>query len=304
MRWFAQAGFYLRSLFQKRKLDEQLSAEIQTHVDLATDANIAQGMTRENARHAALREFGNVAGVQERARAERGWVWLEQGWQDIRYAGRGLAKAPRFVSAAAVSLALGIGATVAALSIARQALYPPIPFTSPADIVVMEAVDPRNQSSLWMEFGSRYRLAKERTDIFSCLTASAPGAFNLVVDGQVSVVQTASVTPDFFKVYTTTPFIGRPFAPGDYAGGNQGEVAILSYQTWLKQFAGDPGVIGSVVVIGDTRRRIIGVTPREFRSPSRFGQWDVLLPIAESALPVTGGLDARVFVAGRLRSPG
>ena len=49
MRWFAQAGFYFRSLFQRRKMDEQLSAEIQTHVDLATDANARKGMSPEEA---------------------------------------------------------------------------------------------------------------------------------------------------------------------------------------------------------------------------------------------------------------
>lgn len=63
----------VKSLFSKRMMDEQLSEEIRTHVEMATEANVAAGMTPEEARHAALREFGNVANIQEEAREGRGW---------------------------------------------------------------------------------------------------------------------------------------------------------------------------------------------------------------------------------------
>src|SRR6185295_2983790 len=113
MRWLATTAFYLRSLFSKRKLDAQVSEEIKTHVELATEANVTQGMSPDDARQAALREFGNVAAIQERTRDEHGWVWLEQLQQDLAHAWRGLARSPGFSVTVILILALGIGAAAA-----------------------------------------------------------------------------------------------------------------------------------------------------------------------------------------------
>src|SRR6187551_3063360 len=125
MRWLAQVRFYLRSLFHKRRLDEQLAEEIQGHIDLAAAANVARGMTAEEARDVALREFGNVAGVQEQARDERGGVWLEQWLQDARYSVRALARAPGFALTVWGTLVVGIGLASAIMGLTAPTLFAP-----------------------------------------------------------------------------------------------------------------------------------------------------------------------------------
>src|SRR4051812_17075919 len=117
MRRFATLAFYVRSLFSKRKLEAQMSEEIRTHVELATEANVAKGMSPDVARQAALREFGNVPGIQERTRDEHGGVWLETFGRDTRFALRRLLRTPAFTVTALITLALCIGANTAIFAV-------------------------------------------------------------------------------------------------------------------------------------------------------------------------------------------
>src|SRR5258708_8502173 len=98
----------LRSLFRKEKLDAEMAEEMRHHVDLQTELNQKAGMNSGEARYAALRQFGNVAGIQEQAREQRGWVWLELLVRDSRLAAHSLWRSPGFTGAAVGTLALGI----------------------------------------------------------------------------------------------------------------------------------------------------------------------------------------------------
>ncbi len=98
-----------RALFQKRKLDAEMTEEMRAHVELQTERNIRAGMKPDEARYAALRQFGNVAVIQQEARAQRGWVWLEQFAQDLRFAVRMLWKSPGTTLTTVLTLGLGIG---------------------------------------------------------------------------------------------------------------------------------------------------------------------------------------------------
>src|SRR4051812_38896602 len=135
MNWSAQISFAIRSLFQRRKLDEQLSDEIRVHVEMATEANIAKGMAPEDARYVALREFGNVAGIQERTREERGWFWLEQFGQDLRHAVRNGWQQPGFTITVVTILALGIGANTAVFALLDGLVFRSLPVPEPARLV-------------------------------------------------------------------------------------------------------------------------------------------------------------------------
>src|SRR6202171_3711250 len=106
----------LLGLFRKKNREAEMAEEIQQHVDLLTERNIAAGMSPEAARHAALREFGGVEQIKESAREQRISVWLDPLWQDLRFGARMLFRNPGFSFLAILCLTLGIGTNAAVFS--------------------------------------------------------------------------------------------------------------------------------------------------------------------------------------------
>src|ERR1700730_5646745 len=110
--WFSR----MLGLFQKNRRDAKMAEEMQTHVDLLTERNIAAGMTPEEARNAALRQFGGVERAKEIAREQRVWRWADEFLQDIRFGGRMLVRNPGFSILAILCLTLGTRSMAAVLS--------------------------------------------------------------------------------------------------------------------------------------------------------------------------------------------
>src|SRR5437763_15583758 len=122
-----QLRFWLRSLFQKRKLDAEMEEEMRFHVEMRTAANIDFGMNREEARYAALKKFGWLESIKERCREERGVPWIDKSIEDIRYAIRGLLKSPGFTLVGVLTLTLGIGVNLALFALLNDQLLRPRP---------------------------------------------------------------------------------------------------------------------------------------------------------------------------------
>src|SRR5262245_8861931 len=107
----------IRSLLFRRTLDAEMAEEMRHHLELQAERNRATGMMADEADYVARRQFGNVASLQQQAREGRGWIWLEQAWQDFRYALRSLRKTPRFALTMILSLGLGIGVSTSVFSL-------------------------------------------------------------------------------------------------------------------------------------------------------------------------------------------
>src|SRR6266404_8382220 len=152
MVWARQVWLRLRTLFRRCRLAQRLDDEVQFHLDQQIAENIAAGMNPTEARHAALRAFGNPTLLKEQTQDTWGWLSLERFARDLRYAARALVRRPAFAILATLVMALGIGATTALFTIVHAVLLSPLPFREPERLVSLWE---RNLSE---EFPSAYNV--------------------------------------------------------------------------------------------------------------------------------------------------
>src|SRR5207302_2591958 len=127
--WFSR----LFGLFRKSRRDAEMAEEIQAHVDLLTERNIAAGMLPHEARNTALRQFGGVEQIKEVAREQRVWRWADEFLQDLRFGARMLLRSPGFSILAILCLTLGIGTNAAVFSWIEGILIRPYPLVANQD---------------------------------------------------------------------------------------------------------------------------------------------------------------------------
>jgi len=128
MRILARFRMAILALFRRQSETARLNDELQFHLDEQIAENIARGMSREDARLAAMRSFGNPSVIRDQARSTWSWNWLEKFLRDIRYGARTLMRSPGFSLISILVMALGIGATTSLFTIVRAVLLKPLPF--------------------------------------------------------------------------------------------------------------------------------------------------------------------------------
>src|SRR2546425_13242178 len=128
MRWFYKLPHRFRSLLRSGRVDQELTDELRFHLEKLIEEKATKGMTREEARYAALRELGGVEQIKEECRDMRRVNYIEDFFEDLRYGLRMLAKNPGFTAVAAVTLAVGVRATTAIFIVRDSVLLHPRPY--------------------------------------------------------------------------------------------------------------------------------------------------------------------------------
>ena len=252
----------LRELILRTRLDGELDEEVGLHLQMMEEEFRRHGMSEAEARAAARREFGGVAHAKEAYRDERGVAWIESFAKDVRYALRGLRRSPGFTAAAALSLALGIGANTAVFSIIDTILLRPLPYRNPSQLVRLFETESAPGQYPFAEPDFVDWKAQNRT--FQDMTMIGwPQDMNLSAGDRPEHVHALPTEANFFSLLGVQPLLGRTWAAGEDQKGKD-DVAILSYGFWRSHFAGDPRAVGRPIELNARKYTIVGVMPANF----------------------------------------
>jgi putative ABC transport system permease protein len=217
-------------------------------------------------------------------------------WQDVRYGARTLAKSPAFVTAAILTLALGIGANAAIFSVVNSVLLKPMPFPDPDRLVIFMTVWTQGLGE--GSSPTKFHLWREHTDTFQDVSAYRFGVANLTGGPNPEQIPSAQVSADFFRLFGATVALGRTFAP-DEDQPNGPKVAVLSDGFWKRRFGGDPEAIGKTISLTDGPYEVIEILGPSFNREKFDPLPDVWLPFQ---LDENSTDQAHYFlVAGRLK---
>ena len=255
----------LRTLFRKGKLDAEMADEMRHHVELQTELNRKAGMNPDEARYAALRQFGNVASIQEQARESRGWVWLEQWGRDFRFSLRSLRRAAGFSAAVIITLALCIGANTTIMSVLYGLILKPMPFHDSGQLVQVYNSFPKNNQPKQRVSVAEYLDYKANAGLFAGFALWTVWTFNIGEDADPERGIGARVTADYFTLLGVQPLLGRFYTMEECVPGKDA-VLVLTQTFWEKKFHADSGVIGRVIKLGGQPFTIIGVAPRSLEA--------------------------------------
>ena len=239
-RWF------VRHVLHRAAADEELDAEIRTHLARETERRMDAGESLEDARRGASRDFGNVLLVKEVTRDMWGWGFVERWARDLRYGVRTLRKAPGFAALVVLTLALGIGATTAIFTVVNGVLLKPLPFENQDELVSAGAFSASD---------AHYFTYRDAHRVFEDIGLVAPWPTQSVTGlGEPELVDTTGVTASLLPLLRVQPVIGRRFTEEDESPGTPLTI-MLSYAYWQRQFGADPAVVGRM-------RRTTTTSPR------------------------------------------
>jgi len=293
----------MRAAAQRGAMENELDAELDSHLTMAIEEKLGRGMSAEEARRQALIEFGGAEQAREQHRQARGLPSLEIFFQDIRYAARGIIKAPGFTAAATLTLALGIAVNATMFSMVSGFLLRRPPGHEPERVAVVSGINPaaRFLPDAAGVSVPNYLNWSAAQDVLEKMAASDENrTANLLWQGHTTAVPAAAVTPEYFEVLGVTPQAGRVFSKGDDQPGRD-HVVILSQDLWDREFGSDPSVVGRTIRLNREDYAVIGVMPRSFRLMGFTTQ--LWMPLALSPADQTAEARRRhnLFVFGRMK---
>jgi predicted permease len=290
-----------RRFLHRTRWDEERRLEIESHLALEIDENVARGMAPDEARFAAHRKFGNVTLAREQIFRMNTIALLDALWHDLHHAVRLLRLNPGFAAVAVFSLALGIGANTAIFSLVNEFLLRVLPVRNPEELVLFRAVDgvDGRMSRAGENNGSiDHATGRNSTTSFSLLIferfrahhgvlsdtfAFAPFSAqpHVLIDGRPEVAVSAQlVSGTYHAGLGVAARVGRTFTSDDDVS-TAVPSAVLSYRYWDARFGRDPGVLGKTIVVNRIPTVIIGVTPAGFGGAAQVGESpDISLPLA------------------------
>ena len=279
---------------------EEVDEELSYHIAREIEGHVAAGMPQEEARRQALIAFGGMEKTREQCHEQRTAASLETILRDVRYAFRGLRRAPAFAITAVLTFAVGIGSTTAVFSVVDRILFRSLPYPDASRLVSIGIVAPIEPQEFML--GYTYYEWQDHQTPFETLT-SWTGSNNCDLTEQNALRLTcASVEANFLPALGVRPLLGRNFTLEEDRA-NAPKVALISYQLWRGRYGSDPSVVGKTISLDGTPVRIIGVLNKDFQLPT-LDSADVLVPEAIDPASQRGANPGRVRWAFARLKPG
>jgi predicted permease len=199
--------------------------------------------------------------------------------QDLRYGGRRLAKSPGFTMIAAISLALGIGATTAIFSLVDKLLVKSLPLERPEQLVAIEAytLNPRFHNTI-LSYAD-YADYHDQNQVFSGMIAYNQQEAMLGQGAAAEKLTVEFVSGNYFSVTGVRAALGRMIGPEENQTPGAHPVAVLSDELWRRRFGADPNLIGKTISLNNRSYTVIGIAPRAFKGLLLERAVDLWIPL-------------------------
>ncbi len=263
------------NLFRRSTVDQDIDAELQAHLAMRIEANVAAGMSAEEARRDATLRFGNQTSTKERVTASDTALSLADLGRDLRYAGRQLRRSPGFALTAILTLALGIGANVVVFGVLNAMILRPLNVSGSDRLMELAHERPGDDNQSYPD----YIDLKARNSTFADMATYRIGYAGMSSGGNAQKTWDYEVSSNYFDMLGIQPQFGRFFHASDDHGPNSAPYIVLSDKLWRTRFNADPRVVGTTVDLNKHPFTILGVAPKEFHGTEIFFWPEFWLPM-------------------------
>jgi predicted permease len=257
------------SMFGRKRSAKDFAEEIQAHMELEAEELLREGLSEEDARWQARRNFGNVSAAQERFYLYHRWAWLDRLLRDLRFGVRSLLEGPGFTITAILTLALGMGANTAVFSVMNSVMLRSLPVAYANRLVYFRTTSPPHGTGTidTAETFSYpvYEALHKQTSAMSAVMAYVPLSGNKVAVRYGSEPEEAEgdmVSGTFFSGLGVALQRGRGFTEEDEQ--NHAPIVVISNNYWTRRFARNPHVLGSTLYVNDIGFTIVGIAAQGF----------------------------------------
>jgi putative ABC transport system permease protein len=268
----------LQSLFRGRRAEQELTEELQYHLERLIEDHVAAGALPRDARYAALREMGAMEQRKEECRDARGLRVIEAMRRDLRDSVRQLRKHPVFTAAAVLTIAVGIGPN-ATMATIISSVFRPLP-VGDADRLAVLATTVAGNPRIWQRLAYPDLQDYKNSEMpFSDMAAWDLSSVGLTVDGRIDRVMATAVSGNYFSTLRLDPAAGRLILPSDGELGGMQPIAVLSHSYWSRRFAASTSIVGREVRIDGRPFTVVGVAPENFRGTFTLLSSEVFVPL-------------------------
>jgi len=287
----------LRALVRGERLDREMDEEMRFHLEMLAREKLEEGMSAEDARSNAFRQFGGVDQIKETCRERRGTAWIEHLIQDAGYGLRMLRKSPAFTAVAVLSLALGIGANTTIFSLLDAVLWRALPVRDPRELRAIYWVGHHVEVSNISVSGGRiepgggkvsasfpyptYLDFRDRGAGFSDVFAFVRlyGGSTVLTPAGAATAEGLMVSGNFFRGYGAQAMLGRTLSDTDDRP-EAAPAAVITCRWWERQFGSDPNALGRSILVNRSSFTVVGILPREFVGPIMGDPTDFYIPMS------------------------